>query len=126
MQALPFFSGTWNRYLDCYFRYDVESRPDGSVCSRASRAAVETDAATWLSLSLTSYYRQITAPTLILQAPEGLLTDSDCILSRDEGEQLAAAIPGARLVTVAGVNHYTILLGHNPEVIDEVQRFLTA
>ena len=126
MQALPFFSETWNRHLDCYFRYDVESRPDGSVCSRASRAAVETDAATWLSRSLASFYRQITAPTLILQAPEGLLTDSDCILSREEGEQLTAAIPDARLVTVAGVNHYTILFARNPEVIDKVQRFLAA
>lgn len=63
------------------------------------KAVVESDADAWLSRSLTSYHRQITAPTLILQAPAGLLTDSDCILTREEGEQPAIAIPNARLIT---------------------------
>ena len=75
----------------------------------------------WLSRSLTSYYRPITAPTLILQAPAGLLTDSDCILTREEGEQLAIAIPNARLIAIANADHYTILFRHNPEAIREVQ-----
>ena len=82
---------------------------------------VESYADAWLSRSLTSYHRPITAPTLILQAPAGLLTDSDCILTREEGEQLAIAIPNARLITIANAHHYTILFRHNPEAIREVQ-----
>ena len=82
---------------------------------------VESDADAWLSRSPTSNHRQIIAPTLILQAPAGLLTDSDCILTREEGEQLAIAIPNTRVITVAEANHYSILLRHNPEAIREVQ-----
>jgi len=81
------------------------------------KAMVESDADAWLSPSLTSYHRQITAPTLILQAPAGLLTDSNCILTREEGEQLAIAIPNARLITIAKADHYIILFRHNPEAI---------
>ncbi len=51
--------------------------------------------------------------------------DSDCILTREEGEQLAIAIPMARPVTVAKTNHYSILFRYNPEAIREVQQFLT-
>ena len=57
-------------------------------------------------------------------APAGLLTDSDCIMFREEGERLASAIPRARLVTVAGANHYTILLAPNAEALSEVNQFL--
>jgi pimeloyl-ACP methyl ester carboxylesterase len=89
------------------------------------KAVIESDASAWLSWSLTSYHRQITAPTLILQAPAGFLTDYDSILTWEEGEQLAIAIPNARLVTVAKADHYTILFRHNPEAIREVQEFLT-
>ena len=84
------------------------------------KAMVESDADAWLSPSLTSYHRQITAPTLILQAPAGLLTDSNCILTREEGEQLAIAIPNARLITIAKADHYIILFRHNPEAIRDV------
>jgi len=59
------------------------------------------------------YHRQITAPTQILQAPAGFLTDYDSILTWEEGEQLAIAIPNARLVTVAKANRYSILVRHN-------------
>lgn len=124
MQALPMLAGHWNRYLDRYFRYDAQVLPDGTARSRVSRAVVEADIETLLPLTLESYYPQIVAPTLILQAPAGLLTDSDCIMSREEGERLASAIRGARLLTVAAANHYTILLAPNAEALSEVNRFL--
>jgi len=37
------------------------------------------------------------------------------------GEQLAIAIPNARLIAIANADHYTILFRHNPEAIREVQ-----
>ena len=126
MQALPFLAAHWNRYLDRYFRYDAEVLPDGTVRSRVSGVVVETDVETLMPLSLSLYHPKIAAPTLILQAPDGLLTDTDAIMSQEEGERLANAIPGARLVTVARANHYTILLAPNLEALSEVNRFLAS
>lgn len=40
------------------------------------------------------------------------------------GARLAAMIPNARLITVPGANHYTILFDLNAQVLREVQRFL--
>ncbi len=126
MQALPFLTAHWNGYFDRYFRYDAEVLPDGTARSRVSRDVVEADIETLLPLALSSYHPKIAAPTLILQAPAGLLTGSDAILSREEGERLAAAIPDARLVTVARANHYTILLTFHDDALNEVNRFLAA
>ena len=124
MQALPFLMAHWNRYLDRYFRYDAEVLPGGAARSRVSRDVVEADTETLLPLSLSDYHTKIAVPTLILQAPAGLLTDGDAIMTREEGERLAGAIPDARLVTVAGANHYTILFEIHPKALREVSRFL--
>jgi len=124
MQALPFLAGHWNRYLDRYFRYDAEILPDGTARSRVSRDVVEADTETLLPLALRSYHPKIAAPTLVLQASAGLLTDSDGIMSREEGERLASAIQDARLLTVARANHYTILFDFQPAALSEVKRFL--
>ena len=124
MRALPFLAGHWNRHLDRYFRYDAEILPDGTARSRVSRAVVEADIETLLPLAPSLYHPKIAAPTLIFQAPGGLLTEADCILSREEGERLASAIPDARLVIIPAANHYTILLAGGPEALSEVKRFL--
>jgi pimeloyl-ACP methyl ester carboxylesterase len=124
MKALPMLAGHWNHYLDRYFRYDAETLPGGAARSRVSRDVVEADAETLLPLPLSDYHTKIALPTLILQAPAGLLTNSDAIMTLEEGERLASAIPDARLVTVAGANHYTILFASHPEALREVSRFL--
>ena len=124
MRGLPFLKGRWNEYLDRYFRYDAEVLPDGTARSRVSRAVVEADIETLLPLALSEYHPKIVAPTLILQAPGGLVTENDAILSRAEGERLAGAIPGARLITVEGSNHYTILFGDQPAALKEIKQFL--
>ncbi len=124
MQDLPFLTAHWNRYLDRYFRYDAEVLRDGTARSRVSRAVVEADIEALLPLALSECHPRIAAPTLILRAPGGLLTESDSIMTREEGEQLANAIPNARLLTVAGANHYTILFDLHSEALSEVRRFL--
>jgi hypothetical protein len=61
---------------------------------------------------------------LILRAPDGLLTATDCLMTEAEGRAMARAIPRARLVTVPGTNHYTVLLGSHPRVRTALRRFL--
>src|SRR5207245_10514365 len=58
----------------------------------------------------------INAPTLLCRAPDGLLRSDDCLMTQEEAEAMAHAIPNCRLVVVPNTNHYTVVLGENPVV----------
>jgi pimeloyl-ACP methyl ester carboxylesterase len=126
MQALPFFSGRWNDYLTRYFDYDLESAPGGGVRSKVARHAIEEEVANLQRTRLWVWHHRIQAPTLLLRAPAGLLRDDDCLMTQEEAEAMARAIPRCRLVVVEGSNHYTVLLGGLPQVRKEVDAFLAA
>jgi pimeloyl-ACP methyl ester carboxylesterase len=126
VRMLPMFEGRWNDYLERYFRYDVEVLPAGTVRSKASRPAIEEEIANLERERLWVYHHQVKAPTLIFRAPDGLLTPTDCLMTQEEAEALAHAIPRSRLVVVPGTNHYTVLLGQNPEVRSALLAFLEA
>ena len=125
MQALPFFAGRWNEYLARYFDYDVEDVP-GGVRSKVVRHAIEEEVANLQRTRLWAWHHRIQAPTLVLRAPDGLLRDDDCLMTQEEAEAMAHAIPRCRLVVVEGSNHYTVLLGGLPQVRKEVEAFLAA
>jgi pimeloyl-ACP methyl ester carboxylesterase len=124
MQQIPPLQGRWNDYVERYFRYDVEVAADGSVRSKVAKRAIEEELANLQRERLWVYHHQIKCPTLILRAPAGLLTDTDCLMTQAEGEAMAGAIMKSRLVTVSGENHYSILLGKNPETLTAIQSFL--
>jgi pimeloyl-ACP methyl ester carboxylesterase len=124
VRMLPMFEGRWNDYLERYFRYDVEELPAGTVRSKAARHAIEEEIGNLERERLWVYHHQIKAPTLIFRAPDGLLTPTDCLMTQDEAEALAHAIPRARLVVVPGTNHYTVLLGQHPKVKNALRAFL--
>lgn len=63
------------------------------------------------------------APAPLLRAPDGLLTADDCLMTQEEAEAMAHAIPRRRLVVVPGSNHYTILRGAHDVVRREVTGF---
>jgi pimeloyl-ACP methyl ester carboxylesterase len=124
MQQLPPLQGRWNDYVERYFRYDVETASDGSVRSKVAKHAIEEELANLQRERLWALHHLIACPTLILRAPDGLLTESDCLMTHAEGEAIAAAIKGSRLVTIEGENHYSILLGKNPETLNAIRLFL--
>jgi pimeloyl-ACP methyl ester carboxylesterase len=126
MRMLPMFEGRWNDYLERYFRYDVEVLPAGPVRAKASRAAIEEEIANLARERLWVWHHRVKAPTLILRAPDGLLTATDCLMTQEEAEALAHAIPRSRLVVVPGTNHYTVLLGQNAKVKRALHAFLRA
>jgi pimeloyl-ACP methyl ester carboxylesterase len=126
MRMLPMFEGRWNDYLERYFRYDVEVLPAGTVRAKASRGAIEEEIANLARERLWVWHHRVKAPTLILRAPDGLLTATDCLMTQEEAEALAHAIPRSRLVVVPGTNHYTVLLGQNPKVKRALHAFLRA
>ena len=126
VRMLPMFEGRWNDYLERYFRYDVEVLPAGPVRSKAARHAVEEEIGNLARERLWVWHHQVKAPTLILRAPDGLLTPTDCLMTQAEAEALAHAIPRAKLVVVPATNHYTVLLGQNPRVKNALRAFLKA
>jgi pimeloyl-ACP methyl ester carboxylesterase len=126
VKALPMFEGRWNDYLERYFRYDVEVLPAGTVRSKAARHAIEEEIGNLERERLWVWHHRVKAPTLIFRAPDGLLTPTDCLMTQEEAEAMAHAIPRAKLVVVPGTNHYTVLLGQNPKVKSALRAFLKA
>ena len=124
MRGLPMFAGRWNDHLERYFTYDVEPGPGGGVRSKVARHAVEEEVENLERTRLWVWHHQIQAPTLLLRAPDGLVRGDDCLMTQEEAEAMAAAIPGCRLVVVPGSNHYTVLLADQPVVRHEVRAFL--
>jgi len=124
VRALPMFDGRWNDYLERYFRYDVEVLPAGTVRSKAARHAIEEEIANLERERLWVWHHRVKAPTLIFRAPDGLLTPTDCLMTQEEAEAIAHAIPRSKLVVVPGTNHYTVLLGQNPKVKTALRAFL--
>src|SRR5215470_8866057 len=117
MRGLPMLAGRWNDALEDYFRYDVEMLPSGAVRSKAAPTAIQEEIRNMQRERLWTLHHRVRCPTLILRAPDGLLT-------REEGQAMAAAIPKARLVEISGTNHYTVLMGGHPRVRAAVRTFL--
>lgn len=126
LKGLPMFAGRWNDYLVQHYTYDVEPGPGGGVRSKVARHAIKEEVANLQRTRLWVWHHRIAAPTLLLRAPDGLLTATDCLMTQEEAEAMAHAIPRCRLVVVPGTNHYTILLGDNQLVRRELAAFLAA
>jgi pimeloyl-ACP methyl ester carboxylesterase len=71
-----------------------------------------------------AWHHQIHVPTLLLRAPDGLSRDDDCLMTQEEAEAMAHAIPDCRLVVISKTNHYTILLGDNAVALDAIRAHL--
>jgi len=125
LRALPMFAGRWNDYLTRHFTYDVEPTA-GGVRSKVARHAIEEEVANLARTRLWVWHHRVQAPTLLLRAPDGLLTADDCLMTQEEAEAMAHAIPRCRLVVVPGTNHYTVLLSAHDLVRREVAAFLAA
>jgi pimeloyl-ACP methyl ester carboxylesterase len=126
LQGLPMFAGRWNEDFVRYFTYDVEPTPGGGVRSKMPRHAVEEELHNLQRVRLWALHHRIAVPTLLLRAPDGLLTADDCLMTQDEAEAMAQAIPHCRLVVVPDTNHYTIVLGDHDVMRRELPAFLAS
>lgn len=121
MSALPMI--TWDSFWEQYFRYDAEIQPDGTVVSRAPKAAIaeELDALDFTRTELVATF--VKAPTLIVRASSGILgPEAGVLLPRAEAERLAAVMPDARWIEIPDTNHYTVTLP--PAFLEQVVGFL--
>ena len=126
VRGLPMLAGRWNDYLERYFRYDVEALPGGAVRSKVAVHAIQEELANLRRERLWVVHHRVRCPTLILRAPDGLLTATDCLMTQEEAQAMARAIPRSKLVVVPNTNHYTVLMGRNPKVRAALRGFLTS
>ena len=124
LRGLPMFAGRWNDHLARHYTYDVEPGPGGGVRSKVARHAIEEEVANLQRTRLWVWHHRVKAPTLLFRAPDGLLRADDCLMTQEEAEAMAHAIPDCRLVVVPDTNHYTVVLGENPVVGRELRAFL--
>lgn len=124
LKGLPMFAGRWNDYLARHFTYDVEPGPGGGVRSKVAKHAIEEEVANLQRTRLWVWHHRVEAPTLLFRAPDGLLRADDCLMTQEEAEAMAHAIPDCRLVVVPDTNHYTVVLGENAVVTLELRAFL--
>ncbi|MBA3337177.1 MAG: alpha/beta hydrolase, partial [Chloroflexia bacterium] len=122
MLSAPHFSGD-RAFWERFFRYDAETRPDGSVMSHVPEEAIAEEQASLFVTRTEMLPEFIKAPVLIPRATEGLLEGGrGQILPATEAERLRGIIPGCRVVEIPGSNHYTIVLA--AKFIEEVATFL--
>ena len=92
--------------------------------SKVAKHAIEEEVRALHRTRLWVWHHQIRVPTLLLRAPDGLLRDDDCLMTQEEAEAMAHAIPDCRLVVISNTNHYTILLGDKAVALDAIRAHL--
>jgi len=101
----------WEPFGERYYRYDAETRPDGTVVSSVPKGAIAEEQAAAYFTRTDALPAFVKAPTLIVRATVGLLGEErGQILPRTEAERLLGAIPSSRLLEIAGSDHYTVVL----------------
>lgn len=115
----------WSPDVERYLRADVEQGADGLVRHRIPRHVPEAELQAEPRFPTRSFYGQVHCPVLILRAPCPLVQEGDQVLAEEDAREMVASLAHARLVEVAGANHFGILLGASPESAREVASFLT-
>lgn len=114
----PALRDDWSAGVEDYLGYDLEPGSDepGRFRASAQREAVladltELDGRDGYVAALTAAHRQARGPVTFLRAERGMLDQPEGLYAAPRAEPWLARLTGVRLVDVAGVNHYTILMG---------------
>lgn len=116
----------WSPYVERYLLADVQASADGVVRHRIPRHVPEADLEAEPRFPTRSFYRGVRCPVLILRSTLPLVEDGDEVLTKGDALEMAEALGDARLVEVAGVNHFSILLGKPRRSLDAITAFLAA
>jgi lipase len=112
-RAHPAFAQEWNEDVEAYARYDLVE-DGGVVRCAASPAHVQADSREMvLDDANRTALDRVRAPVRLLRAERGLF-DADPLIPAADLEAFAAAHPSVQVEEVAGVNHYTLVMGGGP------------
>jgi pimeloyl-ACP methyl ester carboxylesterase len=113
----PAFAQSWNDDVEAYVRYDLVDSGTAVRCV-ASPDAVRADSREMVldDTTRTALDRVRAQDRVhVMRAERGLFDDDDApLIPAADMRAFAAAHPEARVEEVAGVNHYTLVMGESP------------
>jgi lipase len=113
----PAFAESWNEDVEAYAAYDLVQEGNAVRCV-ASAAAVRADSAEMVVDDATRMALDrvpANIPVHVLRAERGLFDDNDTpLIPADELRAFSARHPEVQVHAIAGVNHYTLLMGDSP------------
>ncbi len=125
LKVAPFLGPYSNRYIDLYFEHDVYRRGDGSVDPKAYREGIIEDGKyNFYEYKPEEQWKDVTVPTLLLRAGQGLFTDNDQLLPEEAAVAIQRGIKDCRYVNFLELNHYTILFGVDDGPVLEIRDFV--
>ena len=124
LKAAPFLGPYWNSYFDTYFKHDVLFENDGSVVSKIYRQALFEEAEHANEALPDEQWAHVMAPTLLLRAGQGLLSDNDQLLSTSDVQRIQQNIQNCQYVNFPVLNHYTIIFGTDPGPAQAIRSFV--
>lgn len=125
IKASPYYAdGFWDEDLEAYYRYDVETLPDGAVRSRVSASAIEQAVEGVISENWDQILARVTQPVLLVHAPDPMAAGQTPILSDEGAQNTLAHLPNARYFRASG-HHITMAFGeHAAKVVAAIEDFL--
>lgn len=123
MRQAPFLQ-PWNSCIGEYFRYDLQELPGDGVRSRIDPAHIREEVENLRTFAPDACYADISCPTLVLRATDGILTPDDILLPPSALAQMAEGIPDLTCVDLPGTNHYSILFQPNPARLQAIRDFM--
>jgi pimeloyl-ACP methyl ester carboxylesterase len=125
LKAAPFLGPYWNPYFDLYFEHDIYTKSDGTVVSKAFREGIiEDNKYNFYEYKPEEQWKDVTVPTLLLRAGQGLFTENDQLLSEEAATAIQHGIKNCRYVNFPNLNHYTIAFGTEDGPAREIRNFL--
>jgi pimeloyl-ACP methyl ester carboxylesterase len=82
---------------------------EGGIRSRINPDNIWEEAENLAKADIASLYPQISCPTLIMRATEGLFVKEDVVLPMEMAKKMTRQIPQSYLSDVIGTNHYSIV-----------------
>jgi pimeloyl-ACP methyl ester carboxylesterase len=125
LKAAPFLGPYWNPYFDLYFEHDIHTKSDGSAVSKAFREGIiEDNKYNLYEYKPEEQWKDVTVPTLLLRAGQGLFADTDQLLSEEAAAAIQHGIKNCRYLNFPNLNHYTIAFGTEDGPAREIRNFI--
>lgn len=107
----PAFVDAWNEAVTDYVDYDLVGLPPELRSSTSVVALTEDTADMHLGRAVPEGVQHLPSPTILLRAPRGLMNEEPGLYAPEWIRHWQEKLPALDVREIAGVNHYTILLG---------------
>jgi lipase len=114
-RAHPAFARSWDDDVEAYARYDLVDEGGVARCAASAKAVRDDSREMVMDEATRTAADRVRAPMWLLRAERGLF-DDDPLIPEDDLRAFAAARPSVRVEPVAGVNHYTLVMGQGAGV----------